>query len=65
MYKNKTQLKRHVKTAFQTQFFSGPYSKKYSLMCYQTPYCIFYTTNTKTSNKQTQPNLLDALCLAI
>ena len=43
------------KTAFQTQFFSGSHSKKRSLVCYQTPYCVFCTANAKATSKQTQP----------
>jgi hypothetical protein len=42
-----TQLKKHVKTAFQTQFFSELHSIKHSLVCYQTPYCVCFTANTK------------------
>jgi hypothetical protein len=53
MNKNKTQLKKHVKTTFQTQFFSGFHSIKHNLMYYQTSYCVFYIANTKVKGKQT------------
>jgi hypothetical protein len=42
-------------TTFQTQFFSRPRNKKCNLMCCQTPYYVFYTTNRKTTSKQMQP----------
>jgi hypothetical protein len=40
---------------FQTQFFSGPRSIKHNLVCYQTPYCVYFTANAKASEKQTRP----------
>jgi hypothetical protein len=51
----KTQLKKHIKTAFQTQFFNGSRSTKYSLVCYQTSFCVCFTTNIKVGEKQSQP----------
>jgi hypothetical protein len=56
-YKNKQHYKTRknwfIKIVFQTLFFNGPHNIKRSLMCYQTPYCVFCTTNTKIKDKQT------------
>jgi hypothetical protein len=51
----KTSKNCFIKTAFQTQFFSGSCSTKRNLICYQTLCCVCYTANTKTVTKQTQP----------
>jgi len=40
-----------TKTTFQTHFFSEPRSTKHSLVYYQTPCCVCFTTNTKTGKK--------------
>ena len=37
-----------TKTAFQTQFFSGPHSIKRNFYSYQTSCCVFCTANTNT-----------------
>jgi len=47
-----TQLKKYVKTAFQTQFFSGLCSIKRNLVCYQTPCRICFAANIKVGEKQ-------------
>jgi hypothetical protein len=51
------QLQKHVKIAFQTQFFSGSHSIKHSFNNYQTSYCVFCTANTKAGARQTQSKI--------
>ena len=46
-----------MKTAFQTQFFSEPYSIKHNFYSYQTLCCVFCTANIKANAKQTYPYL--------
>ena len=48
---------RFMKTAFQTQFFSEPYSIKHSFFSYQTLCYVFCTANIKANAKQTYPYL--------
>jgi hypothetical protein len=49
---DETQLQKHVKTASQKLYFKlnfvvDPTVKKYSLVCYQTPYCVFASQTRK------------------
>jgi hypothetical protein len=62
--KNKQNLRNSVKktckncftkTEFQTQFFDGLHSIKRSLVYYQTPNYVFYTSKVKATTKQTNP----------